>query len=238
MTKKIMFALVAFSLVSIAIIWFFIAGGKTTTPSSSKTTDTATPITVPNGQTSQAPTDGKLYIGNRDATVTIVEYADYKCPKCGDFHQKAGKEIRSKYVETGQVKIEFRPFPVFGEDAGLALYGSYCANEQNKFTQYHDSVFGYMWENYFKSGNFAAENEQTLTAGVLSGIATSAGLEKTAFETCLAGETHQTAYNQAVRLAASDSVNGTPTFLIGTEKIVGPQPFNIFKVLIDLEFSR
>lgn len=235
--KRIVLTAVA-ALTILFVIWFFIAEDKTTAPSMTKTTNTSVPAPVSNGQTSQAPTDGKLYIGNRNAKVTIVEYADYKCPKCGDFHQKAGKELRSKYVETGQAKIEFRPFPLFGEDAGLALYGSYCANEQGKFTQYHDSVFSYMWENYFKSGNFAAENEQTLTANVLSGIASSAGIDITAFSTCLAGNTHKTAYDQAVQLAASDSVTGTPTFIIGSEKIVGPQPFNIFKVLLDLEVSR
>ncbi len=238
MTKKPMVIIGTVTLVILFVGWFFIAADKTAAPSNSTTADSATPVATPEGQTGQTPTDGKLYIGDRDAKVTIVEYADYKCPKCGDFHQKAGKEIRAKYVETGQAKIEFRPFPLFGEDAGLALYGSYCANEQGKFTQYHDSVFGYMWEKYFKSGNFAAENESTLTATVLSGIAVSAGLEKSAFDTCLVGNSHKTAYNQAVQLAASDSVTGTPTFIIGSEKVVGPQPFNIFKVLVDLELSR
>ncbi len=238
MTKKRMVIISIISVLIVFVVWFFIAADKTVAPSSNTSTATNAAVGTPEGQSSQTPTDGKLYIGNRDAKVTIVEYADYKCPKCGDFHQKAGKEIRAKYVETGQAKIEFRPFPLFGEDAGLALYGSYCANEQGKFTQYHDSVFGYMWEKYFKSGNFAAENENTLTASVLSGIATSAGLEKNAFDTCLVGDSHKTAYNQAVQLAASDSVTGTPTFIIGSEKVVGPQPFNIFKVLIDLELSR
>lgn len=238
MINKRTLLIIALALGVFILGWFALSADKTATPTSSNTTRMGSPGTGLDAAPAQTPTDGKLYIGDRNAKVTIVEYADYKCPSCSEFHQKAGKEIRAKYVETGKAKIEFRPFPVFGEDAGLALYGSYCANEQGLFTNYHDAAFNYMWEKYYKFGNYDAEKDQSLNATVLSGIATSAGLEKEPFDTCLAGKTHKTAYDQAVRLSASDSVSGTPTFIIGNEKVVGPQPFNIFKVLIDLELLK
>ena len=179
-----------------------------------------------------------LVIGNPNARTTIVEYADFKCPNCGKFHREAGKQIRDTYVKNGQVNIEFRPFPLFGEDAGLALYGSYCANEQKLFTAYHDAMFDYMWDTYYKDGDYSAEARTVLTPDVITKVAVGAGNNEASFRTCLGGKTHGTAYNTAVDKAAGDSVQGTPSVIIGSEKVVGPQPFSIYKLLIDTEVKR
>lgn len=47
----------------------------------------------------------ELLIGKASAPITIIEYGDYKCPKCNELHQKAGKDIRRDWVDTGKAKI-------------------------------------------------------------------------------------------------------------------------------------
>lgn len=175
-----------------------------------------------------------LIIGNSAAPITIVEYADYKCPECNKFYQNAGKDIRKNYVDTGQAKIEFRPYPLFGADSGLALYASYCALEQGKFTAYHDKMFDYMWDTYYARNDHSAETKTLFSPEKLGQLAGEAGLDAASFTTCAAGKTHGDAYNAAVDKAAGDSVQGTPTVIINGQKIVGPQPFSVYRTLLEL----
>lgn len=186
------------------------------------------------GNSQQTNTDtSRLLIGKPDAPITIVEYADYKCPECGKYHQAAGKQIREQYIDTGKANLEFRPFPLFGEDAGLALYSSYCAAEQGKFAAYYDTMFGYMWEKYYQYGNYHAASDTIFTNERLTELAEQAGLDSQTFSVCAADKTHEQSYNATVDKAASDSVQGTPSILIRSQKIVGPQPFAIYKTLLD-----
>ncbi len=185
--------------------------------------------------TSQSSMPTELVIGKESAPITIVEYGDYKCPKCNEFHEKAGKDIRREWVDTGKAKIVYRPYPLFGEDSGLALYASFCAAEQSKFTAYHDKMFSFMWSNYFSKGNFDATTQKLFSPEKLGELAGEAGLDRTTFTTCAAGRTHADAYNAAVDKAAGDSVQGTPTLLIGGQKIVGPQPYNVYKALLQVQ---
>ena len=193
-------------------------------------------VTLPQAnQTQPTQTPTELVIGNTNASITIVEYGDYKCPKCNDFHQKAGKDIRREWVDTGKAKIIYRPFPLFGEDSGLPLYASFCAAEQGKFAAYHDKMFSFMWDNHFSKGDFDATTAKLFSPGRLGELAGQAGLDATGFATCAAGRTHADAYNIAVDKAAADSVQGTPTLIIGGQKIVGPQPYNVYKALLQVQ---
>ncbi len=186
-------------------------------------------------QTSPPAAPTELVIGNANAPITIIEYGDYKCPKCNEFHETAGKDIRREWVDTGKAKIVYRPYPLFGEDSGLALYASFCAAEQGKFTAYHDKLFHHMWTNYFSKGNYDAAIEKLFSPEKLGELAGQVGLDATAFTTCAAGRTHADAYNTAVDKAAGDSVQGTPTLVIGGQKIVGPQPYNVYKALLQVQ---
>ncbi len=179
----------------------------------------------------------KLIIGDPAAPVTIIEYADYKCPECGKFYQTAGVDIQQNYIDTGRAKIEFRPYPLYGEDSGLALYASYCAAEQGKFAAYYNKMFEYMWQNYYKDSNYSATTQQLFSPEKLGALAGEAGLDQTSFTSCAGGKTYADAYYAAVDKAAGDEVQGTPTLIIGGKKIVGVQPYRIYRTLLDMARS-
>ncbi len=232
MMKKIVILLL--TVVVLGALAYVLLLRDATTPSSDESVTSTPPVVTESAAESGGKQVDTLIIGNPDAPITIVEYADYKCPECGKFYQNAGKDIRKNYVETGKAKIEFRPYPLFGADSGLALYASYCALEQDKFTAYHDKMFQYMWENYYAKGDNTAETATLFSPEKLGQLAGEAGLDKAAFTTCAGGRTHEVAYNTAVDKAAGDSVQGTPTILIEEQKIVGPQPFNVYRALLEL----
>lgn len=189
----------------------------------------------PEEQATIASTPNALIIGKADAPVTLIEYYDYKCPNCGEFHIKAGEQIKQEYVDAGIVKIELRAYPFLGPDSARALRGAYCANDLGHLVDYHDNVFNHMWENYYKNGNFKVEIEDILTLEKLIEIADFENTDKTKFSECISSDVKNQFIDRDLEKAANDGVQGTPTIIIGDQKIVGPQPFNIYKQLIDIE---
>ncbi|QQS18119.1 thioredoxin domain-containing protein [Candidatus Saccharibacteria bacterium] len=100
-------------LVILAVIGVFLvfSGKDSTIPI--KQNETNTPSLTSNvyeAKPNATPTE--LVIGKASAPITIVEYGDYKCPKCNELHEKAGKDIRRDWVDTGKAKIIYRPFPL------------------------------------------------------------------------------------------------------------------------------
>ncbi len=187
------------------------------------------------GQPSSVPSIGELIIGDPQAPATITEYADYKCPLCNEFHQKAWQELKTNFIDTGKLKLVFVPYPVYGEDGAKAAYGSYCAKEQSKLTEYHDALFDYMWSTHYRSGDYDASVRDTLKESVLTSITDKLGIDKTRFLKCINEITYDDEYQAALKSAAERSVQGTPTFFINNQKIVGPQPYSIFKTLVEIQ---
>lgn len=179
--------------------------------------------------------DATLVIGDKNAPVSIIEYADYKCPECAKHNQDVGKRIRSDYVDTGKVNIVFRPYPVYSEDGARALAGSYCANQQGKFTEYHDKVFDHMWVNYYKGGQYEKAIEDVLTLSVMNELVASLGMSTAEYNSCLDTENTRKLFDEALFQSGPDEIQGTPSFIIGGKKIVGVQPYNVFKTLLDIQ---
>lgn len=203
--------------------------------SSSDPPESSNPITsTPNLVT----VDQKLIIGSANAPVTIVEYFDYKCPSCNNFHHTTGQQIQTKFVDTGQANFEIRITPILGPDSGNAARGAYCANDQNQFVNYHNSVIEYMWDNYYADSKFSAEGDNILTTGKLAEISEPLGIDIDKFKSCVDSKLHNDKLDQNLLLAAEDEIRGTPGFAIGEQTFVGGQPFNVFETLINIELQK
>lgn len=61
-----------------------------------------------------------LAVGRADAPVVMVEYADFKCGYCGKFARDSEPALIKKYVEDGTLRIEWRNFPIFGNQSEAA----------------------------------------------------------------------------------------------------------------------
>jgi len=179
----------------------------------------------------------KLIIGNPEAKATMVEYLDYKCPNCNDFDRTTGAKIESDYVDTDLANIEIRITPILGPDSANAARGAYCANEQNKFKQYHKSVLNYMYKNYYSSGKYSAESQNILTTSTLAKIVEPIGIETGSFRSCVESKRYNPNLDNNLQLAADDGVRGTPGFAIGSQSFVGKQAYSVYKTLLDIELK-
>ncbi|MCL4255883.1 MAG: thioredoxin domain-containing protein [Anaerolineae bacterium] len=84
--------------------------------------------------------DGAFILGNEDAPIKIIEFADFLCPHCQDYHDVM-KQIIENHVITGQAKIEYRFFPIIDQNASpfLAVLNE-CADQQDKFWATHSLI--------------------------------------------------------------------------------------------------
>jgi protein-disulfide isomerase len=98
---------------------------------------------IPESEKENVPARGDApVLGKSDAPVTIVEFSDFECPYCARFMKDTYPQIKTKYIDTGKVRVVFRHFPLsFHASAQKAAEAGECAARQGKFSEFHELVF-------------------------------------------------------------------------------------------------
>jgi protein-disulfide isomerase len=162
-------------------------------------------------------------MGDPNAPVHIVEYGDFQCPYCLQFWAETEPQLIKEYVNTGHVFFEYRAVAFIGPESAEAAKGAYCAGDQNKFWEFHDTLFS----------NWTGENVGDFTQDKLIKYADTLGLDMQRFESCMSEEKHKGTVEQDAAKAEADGVSATPTLFINGIKVEGAQPFSILKQLIE-----
>lgn len=82
----------------------------------------------------------ELTLGNKDAKVTIVEYASMSCPACANFHKTTYPKLKEKYIDTGKVLFVMREFPLNNLAAAGAMLAR-CAGTPERSIALIDVLF-------------------------------------------------------------------------------------------------
>ena len=166
---------------------------------------------------------GSTMLGNPNAKITIVEFGDYQCTFCYKFHDETMKKINQEYIKTANVNFIYKDFPLNGEQSILASEASYCAQKQDKFWEYHDTLYN----------NWGGENTGWITQNVLQGFAKDIGLNLDEFSQCLENSEYRQKVLDNEQFAREIGINATPSFLIFNDnelyRIIGAQPFDRFE---------
>lgn len=81
------------------------------------------------------------HIGRDNAPLTVVEFTDYQCSYCRQFHQTTFRELRKNYIETGKLRFYTVDFPLeMHPNAPRAAVAAYCASEQGQFWSMRDAL--------------------------------------------------------------------------------------------------
>jgi protein-disulfide isomerase len=170
-------------------------------------------------------------LGNPNATVKVIEYADLECPYCKVFHTTM-HQIMDYYGQSAQVAWVYRPFPLgqIHSKAPKEAEAAECAADQGgsaAFFKYVDRLYA------------VTPGENGLDLAQLPVIAKDTGLDVTAFNTCLSSGKNaakvQASYNEAIKAGGT----GTPYILItragSTDAIPleGAQPYDSMRAAID-----
>jgi protein-disulfide isomerase len=176
---------------------------------------------------------GDCVLGQASAPVTIVEYASLTCGHCANFHTTILPEMKTKYIDTGKVKLVFREFPLNQLDAAVYMLTRCSLGDDGKATGDQSRYFALV-NVFFQQQRTWAFGSDPLAA--VTAITRQAGFTQAQFETCLNNQGILDALNQ-VRDRASNTfgVDSTPTFFVNGKRVLGAQPLAEFeKVIVPL----
>lgn len=153
---------------------------------------------------------------NNGAPVKITEFFDYQCPFCASTIPALEDALKS-YRGKVQLVLRNSPLPIH-PDSMLAHQAALAAGEQGKF-----------WEMY----RLLYANQKRLKPANLLEYARQLNLNLDLFEQRLQSGFFKNAVQQDIALADSLGVDGTPTFFINGQKLIGAQSTQRLKQAID-----
>lgn len=159
-------------------------------------------------------------VGNINAPIKIIEFASLTCSHCAHFHNDIYPELKTKYVDTGKVYIEFREFPL-NDPALKATMAARCLPEDK-----YDS---------FVSLLFKTQDHWATGIGYMDALrqnAKLAGMSDETFDACVGSNEFKLAIADKMQKAQDEwKIAATPTFIIndGAETISGAVPVTEFE---------
>ena len=165
-----------------------------------------------------------LALGDPAAPVVMVMFADYRCPFCAKFSRDTEPELIHRFVDAGTLRVEWRDFPIFGEQSMLAARAGRAAAEQGRFWDFNRAVFAAAPERGHPDLTEAALQEFARQAGVPDIAEFTAGMKSTTFDAAI---------NEDLAQGNRIGVPSTPAFVINGEPVLGAQPTDVFISAID-----
>lgn len=206
------------------VVWGVDSPAGTTATTSSEPAGTV--VEAPVTQQAQfkrydIPVENAYAIGPADAPITIVEFSDYQCPFCRRWHDEVYEPLLAAYP--GQIRLVYRHLPLTSihPDAMSAAEAAMCAGEQDAYWQYHEKLF----------------SSETLGNPTYIQYAQDLNLNMATFESCLSDHKYQQAIQQDSDFALNLGIRSTPTFFINGLALVGAQPLEVFRDVIDKELA-
>ncbi len=156
----------------------------------------------------QAPTRAKLdlsgfqMLGSKSAPVTLVEFTDYQCPYCRQFHVAVFGDLKKNYIDTGKVRFYSRDLPLdsIHPNAVRAAQAGRCATDQGQFWKLRDLM---------------GANPDKLDLESLVAEAGTLQMDTKAFRGCVESQKYKEAVQTDVLEAMKIGAQATPTFVLG-----------------------
>ena len=173
-------------------------------------------------------TSGSPVLGSTSAPITIVEFGDYQCEACYHWYHNTRADIIDNYIETGKVNLVFMDLPFLGRDSITAAQATYCADDQGKYWEYHETLYNFQE---------AIDNGWASKDSLVS-FAFNLDMNLDEFNDCMDSLKYakrvKANYDESQRFGAE----ATPTFLIispdgNMKKITSAQPYSVFSQVIE-----
>jgi protein-disulfide isomerase/sulfite exporter TauE/SafE/copper chaperone CopZ len=162
--------------------------------------------TVKDNATAIFDSSHQVILGNRQGDVTLVEFFDYNCPYC----KHAFADMAALIKADPKLRVVLKEFPVLGENSVEAAKIAVAVRMQDgdgaKYFEFHRRLF---------EGRGQADRARALAA------AKEAGVDMARLERDLASAEVQATINENFKLAEGLGINGTPSYVIGSEVVVG-----------------
>jgi protein-disulfide isomerase len=215
--RKTLFAGVGAAAVAVAVALILVSvlgssGKKSSSPPASSVPTSTTDAT---GTVSGAAETAAMFagvpqrlneLGNPNAKVTMVEFADPQCPFCREYTLNVLPQVIQRYVRNGKMKLVYSGMHFLGPDSEKALRVIYAAGLQNKAWNVLDLLYK----------NQGEENSGWVTDGLLQEVGNSVpGLNTTRMLADVGSTSVDNAVLATDQQAQQAGVNSTPTFFAG-----------------------
>jgi protein-disulfide isomerase len=147
-----------------------------------------------------------VMLGNKDGDVTFVEFFDYNCGYC----KRAMTDMLDLMKSDPKLKVVLKEFPVLSPGSVEAAQVAVAVRMQDpsgkKYLDFHQKLLG---------GRGPADKAHALAA------AKEAGLDMAKLEKDLASPEVKATIEENFKLAEAMGMNGTPSYVIGKQVVVG-----------------
>jgi protein-disulfide isomerase len=165
--------------------------------------------------------------GPKDAKVTIVEYSDFQCPFCSRGYNTIEKQVLTEYKD--KVKFCYKNYPLpFHPWAEAAAVAAECAKQQDPDAYW--KLYSAWFEN---QAQVNPQNVKDKAHEFLQGTK----VDMAKFDDCFDNKKSLDKVKAQQAEGSSVGVTGTPGFIINGRLLVGAQPFEQFKAVIDDELA-
>jgi len=160
----------------------------------------------------------QVTLGNPKGDVTMVEFFDYNCGYC----KKALGDMLTLLKTDPNLKVVLKEYPVLGPGSLEAAQVAVAARMQDKtgkkYLDFHQRLLG---------GRGPADKAHALAA------AKDAGFDMARLEKDLASDEVRETLKESMKVADAIGLNGTPSYIIGSDVVVGAQGFDVLKEKVD-----
>ncbi|TMJ55913.1 MAG: DsbA family protein [Alphaproteobacteria bacterium] len=145
-------------------------------------------------------------LGNKDGDVTFVEFFDYNCGYC----KRAMSDMLDLLKSDPKLKVVLKEFPVLSQGSVEAAQVAVAARMQDptgkKYLDFHQKLLG---------GRGQADKARAMAA------AKDAGFDTAKLEKDMASPEAKATIEENFKLAEAMGMNGTPSYVIGKQIVVG-----------------
>lgn len=160
--------------------------------------------------------DGAPILGDPTANIVLVEFADFSCPHCLEYHETI-QSVIDKYVRTGQARLIARLMTFVGREySDTAAVAALCAIPQNGFWDMYDALFNIQAQ----SGPYG------FTAQRMTETASQLSMDAAKIQRCMANRDVSQTLQVSEQLFQQYKLEGVPGMLISTD---GGLTFRLFK---------
>lgn len=159
-----------------------------------------------------------VVVGNPKGDVTLVEFFDYNCGYC----KQALADVDKLIKKDPNLKVIFKEFPVLGPGSVEAAQVGVAVRmvAPDKYLAFHDALLGIRGQ---------ADRAKALQA------AKDVGIDPAAIQKVAASPELNATLDESMKIAQALGLNGTPSFIIGDEVVIGSVGYDKLKATIDAQ---
>ncbi len=165
----------------------------------------------------------QVVLGNPQGRVTMVEFFDYNCGFC----KRAMTDMLDLLKTQPNLRFVLKEFPVLGEGSVEAAHVAVAARMQDpsgkKYLEFHQKLLG---------GRGQADKARALA------VAKEVGYDMARIEKDMNSDEVKTTIDENMKLADALGVNGTPSYVVGDELVVGAVGLDALKEKLSAENDK